>query len=178
MKRRIGYISAAGTVMTGCGCGRGRYIKPNAKYRHELYSVWSGMKERCNNSNSSAYKYYGGRGIRVCERWLESFDNFFADMGKRPEGLSIGRINNDGNYEPGNCRWEKDNEQRFNKTTTMRVMFEGKIQTIDYISKKTGMRKKMLWKRIGELGWDAEKAAYTPIIPRGSNLNTHLRKGI
>ena len=68
------------------------------------YTSWKGMRRRCYDPNNPAYPRYGGRGITVCERW-SLFWNFLADMGERPEGLTLDRINNEGNYEPGNCRW-------------------------------------------------------------------------
>lgn len=74
------------------------------------YYSWAAMKARCQNPNNSRFHYYGGRGIRVCERW-QSFANFFEDMGRRPEGQTLGRIDNDGHYEPGNCRWETAAQQ-------------------------------------------------------------------
>lgn len=75
------------------------------------------MKDRCLNSKHKAYKYYGGRGIKVCDRWLNSFENFILDMGKKPAPeLSLERIENDGNYEPGNCRWATSKEQRLNRS--------------------------------------------------------------
>ena len=76
--------------------------------------LWNGMIRRCHNPKDKGYKNYGGRGISVCERWRSSFDSFNSDMGVRPNGLSIDRINNDGNYEPGNCRWATHNQQRQN----------------------------------------------------------------
>lgn len=79
------------------------------------YNIWMGMRERCNNPNGHAWKYYGGAGVRVCERW-EDFKNFLADMGERPPGLSIDRYPDPyGDYEPGNCRWATAFEQRHNR---------------------------------------------------------------
>jgi hypothetical protein len=72
------------------------------------------MNKRCNDPAQRSYKNYGGRGITICERW-QSFENFFADMGERPPALTLDRINNDGNYEPGNCRWATWSEQAFNR---------------------------------------------------------------
>ena len=82
-----------------------------------IYSIWHSMKQRCLNPNNTNYKNYGGRGIKVCNRWLE-FKNFYKDMGDRPEGKELDRINNDGNYEPSNCRWITHIENNRNKRTT------------------------------------------------------------
>jgi hypothetical protein len=86
------------------------------------YRTWSKLKSRCNNKNDKSYEYYGGRGIKVCERWSSSdgFLNFYADMGKRPDKHSIDRIDVNGDYEPSNCRWAdavtQSNNQRMRKT--------------------------------------------------------------
>ena len=86
------------------------------KTKHSpTYNTWHGMKNRCDNPRQQAYKYYGGRGIKVCDRWFLSFENFLEDMGERPKGTTLDRIDNDENYEPGNCRWITQKEQLKNR---------------------------------------------------------------
>lgn len=78
------------------------------------HKTWTSMKGRCRNPNDAMWKYYGARGITVCARWLK-FENFYADMGERPEGKTLDRIDVNGHYEPGNCRWATPLEQRHNQ---------------------------------------------------------------
>lgn len=112
-----------GGTVTSCGCYRievnyqnGKGIKHgHASNPSGAYKTWEAMRGRCNNPNSDWYHRYGGRGIEVCERW-DSFANFLADMGERPEGMTIDRIDSDGNYGPDNCKWATHKEQSNNKS--------------------------------------------------------------
>jgi hypothetical protein len=95
-----------------------RQGKINGLSKTPLYKVWAGMKGRCRSKRDAAYQYYGARGIKICERWASSFLNFLEDMGPRPDGYQIDRIDNDGNYEPGNCRWVSALENFHNRRTS------------------------------------------------------------
>jgi hypothetical protein len=107
-----------------CGCLRTGAGNPNwkgAPRQHPLYRTWLGMKERCSNPNHSHWNYYGGRGITVCDRWRDDFWAFAADMGHRPDGTSLDRVDNDGPYSPDNCRWATAAEQSANRRTSRKA---------------------------------------------------------
>jgi hypothetical protein len=109
-------------VTNSCGCLRREMgeIKTltHGKARRggtaKIYGIWNAMKNRCSKPSQDSYYLYGGRGIKVCKRW-QAFENFYADMGDPPDGMWIDRINGDGDYEPGNCRWATPKEQRANQ---------------------------------------------------------------
>lgn len=121
----------------------GRYLPSNRKhgccYTPE-YKTWEGIKKRCYNRNGKFYARYGGRGIKVCERWLHSFENFAADMGAKPSPEhQIDRINNDGDYAPENCRWATRTEQARNKANSVFVTIAGETMSLAAWYEKLGV---------------------------------------
>lgn len=107
--------------------------------RRSLYQSWISMIYRCTLPHASSYTDYGGRGIMVCDRWLNSFQSFIDDMGPRPSGCSIDRIDNDGNYEPSNCRWATHAEQAANKRSNVKLVIEGKEYNLNDLVKQSGI---------------------------------------
>lgn len=116
------------------------------------YRVWWGIKTRCYNHNHNHYKRYGGRGIKICPEWLD-FDNFYRDMGQRPtEKHQIDRIDNNGDYEPTNCRWVLRNEQSRNQGNCIYLNYNGELKHIADWAKTLGMKRMTLYMRIRR-GW-------------------------
>lgn len=121
------------------------------------YFVWLGMRRRCRGQKEKCYPHYGGRGIRVCERWDKSFDAFYADMGPRPSPKhSVDRIDNDGNYEPGNCRWATNREQCNNTRVNRVIKYNGLRLTAKQWAARTGLRFTTILFRLNR-GWSAEE---------------------
>jgi hypothetical protein len=129
--------------------------KEDAVKAHPLYCCWRGMVKRCHDTTNARY---GGRGIKVCERWQNSFHAFLEDMGPRPEGMSIDRIDNDGDYEPGNCRWATVKEQANNRKSSIRIEHEGQTLTVAEYATLRGVNCGSLYSYMGK-GMAAEEAA-------------------
>lgn len=131
-------------------------------YKHGLanktrtYAIWKGMRVRCTNPNSKSYPRYGGRGISICPRWND-YVIFLADMGEAPDGMTIERNNNNGNYEPGNCRWATHIEQVNNKTNTIRVTYQGEIMALADAARIFGIKRSTLYMRLHR-GYSVEDA--------------------
>lgn len=106
------------------------------------YTTWASLKHRCNSPGNTHYKYYGGRGIRVCDRWSKSFIAFLEDMGLRPQGMAIERIDNDGDYEPGNCRWATRAEQSLNRRGAVQLTHNGETLTQSAWARRIGVSHK------------------------------------
>lgn len=121
---------------------------------------WDSMKQRCLNENHKSHKDYGGREITICERWLDSFENFFADMGERPKGTTLDRKDTNGNYEPGNCRWASSKVQGNNKRSSRNITFMGLTRTLKQWADASGISNKALAYRLAN-GWDMKEALMT-----------------
>ena len=151
-----------------CGC-----LKPESKTithnlsKTRLYRIWCGMKTRCTNPNSVNYKNYGGRGVSICSDWLNNFESFYewsVANGYNDE-LTLDRINNDGNYEPFNCKWPTYKEQSQNKRDVKLYTFNGKTQTQKEWSLELGGNPALIASRLSK-GWSLERALSTPVVKR------------
>lgn len=147
---------------THCGCKRGETSRTHGMTSTRLYLAWQNMKARCNNSRTKHYASYGGRGIRVCDRWAYSFENFLADMGESPTPMhTLDRIDNNGNYCPENCRWATRSEQQANRRPVRLLTFNGRTQCAAAWARELGAPKGLIYKRL-RLGWSVERAVTTP----------------
>jgi hypothetical protein len=129
------------------------------------YNAWVAMRSRCYKRTDKYYSHYGGRGIRVCDRWL-LFENFYTDMGPRPSpDHSLDRINNDGNYGPDNCRWATQAEQQRNRSNTVLITINGVTKCAADWADEMGMLRETLSRRMRRAGWTGERAVLTPVGP-------------
>lgn len=161
-----------------CGCWRrerctslGAATRTHGWSRHPLYHRWLTMIARCHNPKSTAWCYYGARGIKVCDRWRESLDAFSEDVGARPAGTELDRIDPDGDYEPGNVRWASRRLQKLNRTarydhyTPRPITWKGKTYAISELAAIAGISYSAMYGRLMS-GMDPQAAISTPL--RGS----------
>jgi hypothetical protein len=145
------------------------------------YRIWLSAKTRCYNPKSNNYVYYGGRGIRMCDRWRDSFQAFLSDMGPRPSDKSIDRIDNDGPYSPSNCRWASRIEQRLNQRphvyAKLGICHDGETLSSRAWARRYGLHSDTLRKRL-KLGWEIHAALTTPAFLSGRSAQLHKLKTV
>ena len=142
-------------------------------YNTRLYDIWVNMKQRCFNQNDQAYQNYGGRGIAVCDEWKDDFQAFYdwSVSNGYQDGLSIDRINNDGNYSPENCRWTDRNVQNRNRRNNHKITYNGVTKTVVEWAEEKNIPYELLLNRLNKLGWSVERALTTPIEKRMHNCS-------
>lgn len=157
-----------------CGCLRKEIMKKQ-KYglRHgcvhtRLYKAWNNMIQRTSNPNKTEYEQYGGRGIKACQEWRDSFEEFrdWAMANGYRDDLTLDRIDVNGPYSPENCRWSDVYTQANNRSDNRFITYKGKTQTMAQWAREIGIKPKTLSARINGLGWDIERAIETPVKPR------------
>ena len=150
-----------------CGCMlKEATTKTHGLSTTRIYNIWSSIKSRCLNPKSPSYKHYGGRGIKVCEEWKKSFDDFYSwaiENGYR-ENLTIERIDNNGNYCPENCKWETQKQQCRNRRTNIVFEHNGEKHILTEWCEILNLEYKLIHNRIYKLGWSFEKSISTPKI--------------
>lgn len=150
------------------------HLVKHGKARSPIYGIWRSMRSRCENPKDAAFHNYGGRGITVCDRW-QSFENFLADMGERPAGMSLDRIDNDSGYAPENCRWASRARQARNSRQARLLTVDGETLALADWSDRFGVKIGTIWARVAK-GWPAEAAVKTPPVtnrkgvPRGEKF--------
>lgn len=127
------------------------------RYRDPRFAIWHGIKDRCFDSRHHAFHRYGGRGVTMCERWRQSFDDFCADVGPRPARMTIDRIDNERGYEPGNVRWATYTEQNRNRSDTRLLTAFGRTQCVAEWATELGISRAAIAGRLRR-GWPVEKA--------------------
>jgi hypothetical protein len=144
-----------GNQTKSCGCLflEVSAAKGKAKHKHGMtgtstYRSWGGMKQRCYNTNDKKYMIYGGRGIFVCQSWKNSFESFYNDMGEAPDGMSIDRIDVNGNYEPSNCQWATQKQQQNNRSNNLILEYQSKKYTLQRLCDHLGKNSDKVQQRL------------------------------
>lgn len=129
----------------------------------KVYRTWYSIRQRCNNPNTVGWKYYGGKGVRVCARW-DSFEAFLADMGEPPTSKhSIDRIKNELGYSPENCKWATKLEQDNNRTSNVLITYGGRTQNVKQWSDELSIKYATLYRRLVTESWEPGRAFFTPV---------------
>lgn len=149
-----------------CGClikenNRKRATHRGRELHPKEWSVWKGIRKRCNNPNTIGYHLYGGKGVSICEQW-EDFTTFLNDMGPCPDGCSIDRIDSNGGYNPENCRWATRTQQSRNRVDTVMVEYEGEIVALADLADRYQLKPGTVWERYRK-GWTVKAALETPV---------------
>lgn len=163
-----GSYSLRKNLTTHCGCQTikniSKSLTKHGMKRTPEYRSWSHMIDRCENPNNVGWHLYGGRGIKVCDRWRQDFRHFFEDMDKRPSlKHSLDRKNNNGNYEPSNCRWATQKEQNSNTRINQTITYKGKTKILSEWAKELGIARLTLRYRLFEANWTVEQAFTIPV---------------
>jgi hypothetical protein len=157
-----------GENTNSCGCLRSELVSKRNKPKHGRsstteYTIWAKMKDRCENTKSDNYERYGGRGIRVCQRWSKSFVHFLSDVGPRPSlNQTLDRIDNNGNYEPGNVRWATRSQQQRNRRNNATVTINGAQRMLIDVAKEFSINIETLRRRLRR-GMSPEEAVSAPL---------------
>ena len=164
--KTIAASSLTCSVTRSCGCLSIETVKARAThsmcYTSE-YEAWEGMKSRCYTESDDSFQHYGARGIKVCDRWLEAFQNFFDDMGLKPSpSHSLERLRIEDGYNPDNCVWGTPIDQANNKSTSVHLEYKGRSQTVKQWCRELNMDYKTVIARVSQYGWPAERALGTP----------------
>ena len=144
-----------------CGCLRKQNKTTHGMCDTPTYSTWASMIQRCANSKSHGYEHYGGKGIKVCDKW-KTFSGFLSDMGVRPEGMSLDRVNGNCDYEVNNCRWATNIQQANNMSSNRFIEYNGKRLTVSQWTRELGGMPSMVASRLKN-GWDEIRAVSTPV---------------
>lgn len=151
-----------------CGCSHIKHGHISKHKKSKTYHTWQSMKDRCINPNNPGYKDYGGRGIKICKRWLK-FENFLKDMGERPRDKTLDRIDNDLGYYKKNCKWSTPSQQNRNMRSNDMITLNNITLCLKDWSKKLNMEYMTLWSRIYKCKWSIEKAFTVPVKSRKRN---------
>lgn len=160
-------------IRVSCGCQNLRSAK-HGQTKTKAYAVWSGMKRRCFNPSDANYSRYGGRGITVCKEWQDSFEAFWSYMGDPPKGMSIDRVDVNGNYEPGNVRWATNKQQMRNRRCNRWLVVDGVKMTLSQAADELGkIKAEGIAKRIGKYGMSHEEAVKLPSMRKAHVLTIY-----